>query len=176
MQHTLQLSMDVVPQVAKRKHHVLVLLRNAQGKFVLGSKTLYPDQIYRMVGGGIEEGEAAPPAAARELFEETGLELSPNELKPLTTITAEIEERSTGQHYTFVTELFLADVGTQQLHPSDDIQALQELTTEQLQDLIRRYSQLPREIDHDKGFAWYDYGQLYGAVHQIALDELHHVQ
>ncbi len=176
MQHTLTLSMDVVPQVAKRKHHVLILLRNAQGNFVLGSKTLYPDQIYRMVGGGMEAGEAAPPAAARELFEETGLQLTPDELKHLSTITAEIDERSSGQHYTFVTELFLVDLGTHQLHPNDDIQALQELSTEQLRDLIQRYSQLPREIDPDKGFAWYDYGQLYGAIHQIALDELQHVQ
>jgi 8-oxo-dGTP pyrophosphatase MutT (NUDIX family) len=127
-----------------------------------------------MIGGGIEAGEESLPAAARELEEETGLHVGLDQLTHLSTITAEIDEKSTGKHYTFVTDLYLVKVGNNTLTASDDIQGLQELTTGDIQDLIHRYQSLPKEINPDKGFAWYDYGQLYGAIHQIALDTLAH--
>lgn len=172
MEHTLQLSMNIVPPVAKRGRHALILLENDHQNYLLGAKDIYPKDIYRMIGGGIEEGEEALPAAARELQEETGLELPPEQLKHLSTVTAEIDEQSTGKHFTFVTDVYLVNVGNQKLTPSDDIQDLQEMTRGDIQQLITRYQQLPKELDPEKGLAWYDYGQLYGAIHQIALDSI----
>jgi len=164
--------MNVVPSVAKRGRHALILLENDHNHYLLGAKNIYPDNIYRMIGGGIEEGEEALPAAARELQEETGLEVPLDQLKHLSTITAQIDEQSTGKHFTFITDLYLINVRNQKLTPSDDIQDLQEMTRGDIQQLITRYQQLSKEIDPDKGFAWYDYGQLYGAIHQIALDSI----
>lgn len=174
MTHMLHFTMNVVPQVAKRGRHALILLENAAGHYLLGAKDIYPAGIFRIIGGGIEAGEEPLPAAARELKEETGLEVGLDQLKHLSTITAEIDEKSTGKHYTFVTDLYLVNVGNNTLTASDDIQGLHELTTGDIQDLVHRYQSLPKEIDPDKGFAWYDYGQLYGAIHQIALDTLAH--
>lgn len=172
MQHHLTFSMDAVPDVAKRDRHALILLRNPKGKFLLGAKDIYPPNIYRIIGGGIEAGEEAAPAAVRELEEETGLKVSVDQLKHLATITADIDEPRSGKHYTFVTELFFTDVGNNILKPSDDIQGLQELSADEVSALIDRYYQLPQQIDGNFGFSWNDYGQLYGMIHQIALDEL----
>lgn len=171
---TLNLTMDIVPPVAKRGRHALILLENNHGKYLLGSKDIYPENVYRMIGGGIEDGEDALPAAARELFEETGLDLPPDQLKHLNTITAQMDEASTGKHFTFVTYLYYVNVGNQKLTPSDDIQGLKEMTRSDIELLITEYQQLPKTIDtsEDSNFSWYDYGQLYGAIHQIALDSL----
>lgn len=174
MAHTLHLTMNIVPPVAKRGRHALILLENSAGHYLLGSKDIYPENIFRMVGGGIEEGEEPLPAAARELQEETGLTVPLDQLQHLSTITAELDEKSTGKHYTFVTDLYQTNIGDQVPHASDDIQALQELTRGDIQDLVHRYQALSKEVDADKGFAWYDYGQLYGAIHQIALDSIAH--
>lgn len=176
MNHKLTLSMEYVPQVAKRDRHALILLQNAAGNFLLGAKEIYPQNIYRMVGGGIEVGEESLPAAARELQEETGLTLPPDQLKHLSTITAEIDELRTGKHYTFVTDLFFANIGNQTLTPSDDIQGIQEVSPKEMQALIERYYELPTTIEKGNDFAWYDYGQLYGTIHQIALDTVQNVE
>ena len=176
MQQTLFFTMEVVPDVAKRGRHALILLRNKNGDYVLGSKSIYPDSIYRMVGGGIEVTEDPNYGAVRELKEETGLELRHDKVKHLGTITAQIDEVTTKKHYTFETELFFVYVGDKKLYPSDDVDALEELSDADMVSLIERYKDLPKEIDPDKGFAWYDYGQLYAVIHQIALDEARRIK
>lgn len=168
--------MEVVPPVAKRDRHTLILLRNKQGNYMLGAKSIYPTGIYRMVGGGIEVSEDPNYGAARELKEETGLELPHDKLKHLGTIVAEIDEVKTKKHYEFTTELFFVNIGEQKLYASDDVDAIQELTESEFYLLIERYKDLPKEIDKEKGFAWYDYGQLYAEIHRIALEEARKVK
>ena len=75
-----------------------------------------------------------------------------------------------------MTYLFHYNVGNQTLHPTDDLDGVRELTKEEFEQLIQRFHQLPKEVDPTLGFAWYDYGQLYGAIHQIALEEFQRVQ
>jgi 8-oxo-dGTP pyrophosphatase MutT (NUDIX family) len=177
MEHNLKLSMSVIPEVAKRHQHVLILLQNAAGNYLLGAKDIYPENIVRMVGGGMEESDTDPTLAAqRELHEETGLTATPADLKPISTITADLTETTTNSQTTFTTYLFSYNTGTQSLTPSDDLDGIVELTPDQLRELITRYEQLPKEIDPTYGFAWYDYGQIYGRIHQIALEATQHVQ
>jgi len=175
-QFKLHFLMPRVPDVAKRGRHVLILLQNAKGNFILGTKHIYPAGISRMVGGGIESGEDSLEAAQRELVEETQITAASASLLPLTTIFANLTETTTGKIYSFITYLYYYAVGDQPLRPSDDLDNIVELTGAEYQQLIQRYTTLSPELDKTSGFAWSDYGKLYGKIHQIALDALHHVQ
>lgn len=60
-----------------------VLVLDAEGRVLLlrGCDPATPEQRYWItVGGGVDEGEDARAAAARELFEETGLRLAPDQV------------------------------------------------------------------------------------------------
>jgi len=108
-------------------------------------------------------------SAQRELEEETGLKANPADLTVLAQIDADITNQQ-GAHCHFTTYLVFYNVSDQQLTASDDLDGIKELTPTQLQELITRYTQLPATIDPARKFAWIDYGQLYGPIHQIALD------
>lgn len=176
MELTLHFSMNVIPEVARRGHHALILLQNGKGEFLLGEKKFYPEGISRMVGGGMDPDEVPYKAAQRELEEETGLTASIDALYSLATITAQILEESSGEDVTFVTHLFYYNTGNQILTPSDDIDGISTLTESEYLELIERYKKLSKKIDPQRGFAWYDYGQLYSQIHQIALDASKDVQ
>lgn len=170
MEQTLHFTMQVTPEVARRGQHALILLQNSKGEYLLGEKNIYPPKISRMVGGGMDANEVPYKAAQRELEEETGVQASINDLYSLATVTAKIHEQSTGKDITFVTHVFYYKTGDQTIHPSDDIDGIIALKESELLELIERYKKQPKRIDPKRGFSWYDYGQLYSQIHQIALD------
>lgn len=168
--HSLVLQLYSIPPVFKRKSHVLILLQNAQGKYVFGSKKHYPKGIVRMVGGGLENDEAAQNGAARELKEETGLSVPPTELIPLGVVAADLTGPD-DQMWEFETFLFFYNVGNQKPAPSDDLNGLVELTENQFKELIENFSHLSTELHPEMQFRWSDYGKVYGEIHRIALME-----
>lgn len=170
--HHLTLELNTIPQVMTRGRHVLILVENADGEFVLGAKKQYPEGIQRMVGGGVEGDEVASVAASRELHEELGVTVAPDQLRHLFTLTAEITLRGTDQRYTFVTDVFHVNLGDEALQPSSDLDGLVYVRRSELEKLIDRYQHLSTEVDPQKHFAWADYGQLYGPMHQLALEAL----
>ena len=169
--HQLQLTMALatIPPVFKRKRHALILLRNAQGDFILGEKKHYPKGIVRMVGGGLDEFEDPHAGAARELTEETGLLVVPDHLIPLAEIKSELSEPS-GNIWSFVTYLFLYELNNQQIRPQDDVDGLIEITPAQFQELVSRFETLSEDMHPEMKFRWSDYGKLYGKIHQLAFD------
>ncbi|MCG2770199.1 MAG: NUDIX hydrolase [Anaerolineae bacterium] len=60
----------------KRAAEVVFLVCRPGGKFLLHTKSFYPPGAYRVLTGGIEEGEDLVAAICREAREETGLEVS----------------------------------------------------------------------------------------------------
>src|ERR1700741_4782643 len=70
---------ELIPRQAAR-----VLLLDAAGRVLLlrGFDPAMPAHRYWFtVGGGLDDGESMLDAAARELFEETGLRVSPDRLE-----------------------------------------------------------------------------------------------
>lgn len=169
-----------IPPVMLRGTHALIVVRDEQGKFILGSKHIYPPGIYRLVGGGIENDEDVHVGAQRELEEELGITVPIEQLQEVAIITAHVTD---ADHDTvFTTHLFATNIGDQEVHPSDDLDDIVRFSRDQMQELITRYSTLQDTvitIDRDytigkastasSPFSWKDYGTFYGKVHEIAL-------
>ncbi len=171
----MHLTMDTVPPVAQRGKHVLILLRNSQKKFILGTKKHYPEGISRLVGGGMEGDEDPLFAAQRELEEETHYKAPLDDLKALAEIQSELtlsNSSNTQKPFLFTTYLFFLDIGDQSLKASDDLDGLAELSESEYLQLIANFYQLSKEQRPGQSFRWYDYGQLYGRIHQLAFDRL----
>jgi len=165
----LPLTLSSVPGVMRRGKHALIFLRNPAGNFILGSKDIYPSEIYRMVGGGIETDEDPQIGAARELAEELQIQVPPSALQPLATVKADISFET--EHLQFSTSIFFYQLKPNEvIQADDDLDGVVELSVTKLQALISRYAQLSSQIDEVEHFAWKDYGALYGPIHQIALD------
>lgn len=165
---TIPLHLDTVPPLYRRGQHALILVRNQAGNFILGSKEMYPDQISRMVGGGLDRDEDPATGAARELEEELHLHVPPHELQPLAIVVADITHQQ--EKISFTTWLYYYQLqGEQQIQPDDDLDGVAELTQSEVEQLIERYSQLEGLVNKENHFAWVDYGALYGPMHQIAL-------
>ncbi len=160
-----------IPRVMLRGHHVLICLRDAAGNYILGKKSIYPTKIVRFVGGAIEGNEAPLEAGRRELLEETGLTLPEERLESVATVIASITDQH-DRSVTFTTYLFLATLNADEvksLAAADDVETLVTLSPAEFNQLITDYAQLPMTIEGENDFAWGDYGQLYGYVHQLAV-------
>lgn len=175
----LHFSFTHVPPVLRRGRHALILLENEERKYILGAKHIYPQGIYRLVGGGLEINEDPHSGAVRELNEEFQLSYTQEQLQPLAEIVAEIVETGTGKQYTFVTYLYSAVCQMSDLHPSDDLDGMKEFSREEINALVDRYYDLPDELIKLSGkygnqdewaFRWSDYGKFYGRVHEIAME------
>ena len=156
-----------------RPRHVLLVIQDTNKNYLLGVKPdFYPQDVYRFVGGGVNEQEKPLEAAIREAKEELQLELTSDRLTPLAQVTTEAQfEGKTVKNVTFLFHLQVTD--QDELIASDDIHSIKRMTTTQLQALIKKYSSLPIEPffqDGDYYVCWQDYGQMYGFIHQIALD------
>jgi 8-oxo-dGTP pyrophosphatase MutT (NUDIX family) len=69
---------DIARTIAPgRRHDVVFAARSPNGRFAVIRKPSYPPRAWRLPGGGAERGESLADAAARELYEETGLVLRP---------------------------------------------------------------------------------------------------
>ena len=60
----------------KRAAEVVFLVYRPGAKFLVHTKSFYPPGAYRVLTGGIDEGENLVAAVCREAREETGLEIS----------------------------------------------------------------------------------------------------
>jgi len=161
--------------VMTRKRHALIVLVTPQGKYLLGKKNAYPKNISRLVGGGIDPHEDAAVGASRELQEELGIEIPPQDLAPLAHITSTVNLPQSQQIAveTFVYGCVLSD---QPLSPADDLDGIAYLDAQEMEDLIARFASLPADLVSPKGgdmpFRWSDYGNFMSKVHRIAVDEM----
>lgn len=178
-QETLILRCSDVPPVLRRGTHALIGIATADHRYVLGSKSIYPPGIVRLVGGGIDSGEDPAKGAARELFEELGIVRTPEDLLYLCVLRVAIQTPE--EQLTFVTHLFGTNLReTETLHPADDLDGIEILSADQVRDLIDRYLSLSTELIRvtkagsppSAPFRWSDYGIVYGRLHELLLEHM----
>jgi len=173
---TLQLTLTTHPfgNLRFRDRTALILCRDEAGKLLLGREDgFYPQGIFRMIGGGIDDGEAVLDGTIREVKEELGIDVKKDELVEL----AEVELEGVFQETVYTTKIFVyyLKVTLAECVASDDVSELISCTEVEYRELVNRFFEL--RDDHiykkdDLEFSWGDYGRAYGFVHQLALDEV----
>lgn len=157
-----------------RDKTVLILCKDAEGKYILGAKKeFYPEGIVRMLGGGVDKDEEVVDAAIRETKEEIGIDVTPEELVEL----AEIEVTGVFKDKTYKTKMFVYFLNSEKddYLAGDDVSEVVRYSEQEYKDLIKRFFDLKSDYVYDQDgltFSWGDYGKVYGFVHQVTLDEL----
>lgn len=172
-----ELKFDVIKPFGNlfRKKCVLIAAQDSEGNILLGAKpSFYPPTISRLLGGGVDEGEAFEQAAARELEEELGVKIAIDKLTPLMIFTASVKDEN-GKEYHNETAIFKADISEQPYRAGDDVKHIIKMTADELYELGERYEQLPEVLwyNGEEGlYAWADYAKLYGPVHKLVAEKL----
>ena len=160
-----------------RKQHVLIVCVTPDNKVLLGRESnFYPEGIFRFIGGGVEKDDSSfISAARREAKEELDISRDETNFKPIFVIHTNAVDNK-GVHYTLDTHIFLLHLqDLQSVHAGDDIDELVMLTFDEVKQLSHQYKALSKDDykkDGDLTFSWYDYGQLYGPIHELVAEYL----
>ena len=93
-----------------RSKTVNIIIKDSQDRYILGTKLgYYPKGIYRLLGGGVEEGEDPKSTAIRELQEEIKVEVQENQLVQVAELNIRATDKDNKQYQTTI-ELFLVTV------------------------------------------------------------------
>lgn len=148
-----------------RRGEVVMVVPNEAGQVWLHTKEFYPAGIYRLMTGGIDQGETPWQAMKRELFEETGFKAKI--ARCLAVITYTISADST---LPFVSYIFQTASTKGRPAPTDSSEALSEFRTVPIATL----SDIARQLRAIEGhFA--DWGVFRAIAHDITREELDHV-
>jgi 8-oxo-dGTP pyrophosphatase MutT (NUDIX family) len=158
-----------------RAQCVLIAAQDSEGNILLGAKPyFYPPTISRLLGGGVDTGETFEQAAIRELEEELGVSIQPENLTPLVLFDTKATDEN-GKEYHNETAIFKADIGSQSYQAGDDVKHITKVTPDKLYELGQQYADLPEVLwyNGEEGlYAWADYAKLYGPVHKATAEKI----
>lgn len=173
-EYTLNIQIDKPFGNLYRKRHILIICKDIQGNFVLGAKpNFYPKNIVRLLGGGVKDGESELDAGVREIKEELSISVDKTNLVPLASI--KVTATNSESEYSMTTYLYFLQLKDDSAKAGDDVEGLAKLTREEYEKLIQVYYNLSQDnwYEGEEGhYSWHDYGQVYGPIHKIALEEV----
>lgn len=152
--------MKVSPLGPTRRGEVLVVPIAPDGSILVHTKRFYPPNTFRLLTGGIHMGEPVEVALAREVREETGLEVRARCLIGI--ITYRIEHR--GQVVLFASYVYRVDAPTTDVAPEDDeeeISGFRWVPPAALREIRDRLRDVPPE--------WRDWGAFRAVGHDFVL-------
>lgn len=185
--YSLKFEFEYLPPIFTRRAQALIAVFDQENKLILAGKNIYPLGIYRLLGGGIELGEDHHLAAKRELEEELAIVipttpkleavfssdiLTDNIPKDNYKNSKSVYTKVAGQYlFNFKTYLFSYNLQNDNIKPSDDVDKLVRFNKMQLKELIKRYQNLPVNLDKIGGdlFSWADYGKYFARIHAEIL-------
>lgn len=158
-----------------RKRLSLIAVRDTEGRILVGSKpAFYPEDISRMLGGGMDEGEDEKIAALRELEEELNVKGEEESLSPLFTFEVEAKDEE-GNEFSNITYVYLYDLEDDNYEAGDDVKQIIPLTVDELEELGKRYEALEEDNWYEgvEGkHSWGDYGKVYGPIHKLTAQKI----
>ncbi|PID33116.1 hypothetical protein CR969_02465, partial [Candidatus Saccharibacteria bacterium] len=145
-----------------RDRCALIAAKDADGKVLIGAKPyFFPEGITRLLGGGVDDGEDINVAAARELEEELGIKVSPDDLELITRFDTHAVDAE-GKEFDNQTYLFSVDVADKPYKPGDDVKQIIPLSKAEMYELADKFEKLPADSWHESAkegkFSWHDYG------------------
>lgn len=151
----------------KRHHEVCMVVRQADGTLTTMHKTFYPKNIYRLLTGGIDAGEAIEAALLREVAEETGLSV------PIDRFLAGIAygPQAAPLFYTYAF-LLTANQPIASNDPHEHIEDFGSAHVAELPHIADRLGSLDAEFTRDLNTTWQDWGIFRAVVHRAVYDAL----
>jgi membrane protease YdiL (CAAX protease family)/ADP-ribose pyrophosphatase YjhB (NUDIX family) len=146
-----------------RRGEVALFILRPSSNVILHTKDFYPEGIYRVPTGGIEQGEDVVKAVHREAREETGLTVAIERCLGI----LEYEFRYQGKTLSFVSYVFLLRENGGQLCPQDEGERITSLREVPLTEL-EAVAQNLRAIEAD----WRDWGHYRAIAHSFTAEVL----
>lgn len=158
-----------------RKRLTLIAVKDNEGNVLVGSKpNFYPDGIYRLVGGGVDEGEEPIYGARRELNEELNIDAKIEDLIPLLQVNVQATDDS-GKVFVNSNFIYLYNLKDEKYKAGDDIKGIIKLSAGELFKLGERYENLSEDDwfrNEMENYNWKDYGKVYGPIHKLVAERL----
>lgn len=156
-----------------RDRTTLILCKDRDGRYVLGTEHgFYPEGIARMIGGGIDKEEKPVDGAIREVKEEIGIDVTTKELVEL--VQFDITGSFKNKRYKHSIFVYYLDSSKDDYVAGDDVSEIIRYTEAEYKELVKRFFALKADhiyVKDDYTFSWRDYGNVYGYVHQVTLEE-----
>ncbi|MDR7587010.1 MAG: NUDIX hydrolase [Armatimonadota bacterium] len=153
-----------------REAEVCFVLQRPTGRLLVMRKTFYPPGIFRLPTGGVQPGEGALEALAREIGEETGLQTVAQRFLAWIGYAAEA-----GQAPAFCTFAFLVREVAGHLQPRDpreQVEAFGEVAPADLLQIAGRLEGLSAGYSGDLGARWEDWGRFRAVAHRAVWEAL----
>ncbi len=150
-----------------RRAEVVMLIPNKHGKIWVHTKESYPQDVYRLMSGGLDMGEVPDQALYREAREETGFNVKIE--RCLAAITYKFKPVKTNTSVLFTSYLFLTKPMSGAPHPMDEAEAITDFQTVSVKKLRAIAKQL-RSLKGD----YLDWGNFRAVAHDIAGQCLSH--
>ncbi len=150
-------------KVTKRRAEVIQVLPRPGGRVLLHTKSTYPEGVYRLPGGGVNQGEAIEPAVRRETWEETGFDVALARFLGVIENTFVVD----GDTLSYPSFIFLMQPTVEAprvLDPDEEITGFKEIPPAELAQVVAQLNALPPN--------WQPWGQFRAAPHALVIEAL----
>ncbi len=143
-----------------RRAEVLLVVEGPDGRVLVHTKRFYPSGTFRLLSGGVHEGEPVEVALARELAEETGVQATNHCLMGVLAY----DIRHGGETLPFASYVYRVRIPTTDVHVEDEEEQICDLRWvpfSELPSIRDKLLQVPPE--------WQDWGRFRALGHDFVL-------
>jgi 8-oxo-dGTP pyrophosphatase MutT (NUDIX family) len=154
-----------------RYGEVCMVIQRKNGHLLTMKKTIYPNDAYRLLTGGIHFDEKILDALLRETEEETSLEVSIERFL----VAVAYKTSTTGETPAFYTFAFLLNElgGTLQvLDESEQVEGFREILPADLPAQADLLEKVHAHYDRAIGGSWGDWGHFRAVIHRLVWQAL----